>query len=156
MTQGSPTRFATAVNLLIILRFQTMEETPMSADTPNARVNEQLLHDLIICEVKEKYDKIHKEVHINPGQEENFDVKGIFPDIVFAGYGQIIQVIEVETESNLTKDRAAHWERLAGLSVPCTLLVAKKHQRAVTDLLWKTGLMAKIKVGTYDIVFEKL
>ena len=128
----------------------------MSADSPQATVNEQLLHDLIVCEVKEKYGKIHKEVHINPGQEKNFDVQGIFPDVVFAGYGQVTQVIEVETEGNLTKDRAAHWEKLAGLGIPCTLLVAKRHQRAVTDLLWKTGLMAKIKVATYDIVFEKL
>ena len=29
-------------------------------------------------------------------------------------------------------------------------------QRLVTDLLWKTGLMAKVKVATYDVTFENL
>ncbi len=128
----------------------------MNTEAANPEFTEQLLRDLIIHEVKEKYGKIYKEVHINSGNEKNFDVQGIYPHIVFAGYGQITQVIEVETASTLNKDRAAHWEKLASMGIPCTLLVSKKYQRAVTDLLWKTGLMAKIKVATYDIVFEKL
>lgn len=128
----------------------------MSTETPKSPIDETLLRDLIIYEVKEKYEKLHKEVHINPGKEKNFEVKGFFPDIAFGGYGQITQIIEVETESNLTKDRAAHWEKLAGMGVPCTLLVPKKHQRTVTDILWKTGLMAKVKVATFEMRFEKL
>lgn len=128
----------------------------MNSETPKAPIDETLLRDLVIYEVKEKYGKIHKEVHINPGQEKNFEVKGYFPDIVFGGYGFITQIIEVETESTLNKDRAVHWEKLAGIGIACTLLVPKKHQRTVTDILWKTGLMAKVKVATYDMVFEKL
>ncbi|HNR13026.1 MAG TPA: hypothetical protein PKM59_06925 [Thermodesulfobacteriota bacterium] len=128
----------------------------MSAESSGSAVNGQLLHDLIIHAVKEKYAMIHKTVYINPGQEKNFDIQGIFPDIVFGGYGQIVQIVEVETDSTLTKDRTAHWEKLAGLGVPFAILVAKKNQRLVTDLLWKSGLMAKAKVATFDIVFEKL
>lgn len=128
----------------------------MNTEASTSSVSEQMLHDLIIHAVEEKYSMIHKSVYINPGQEKNFDIQGIYPDIVFGGYGQIVQIIEVETESSLTKDRTAHWEKLAGLGVPFTILVAKKHQRTVTDLLWKSGLMAKARVATFDIVFEKL
>ena len=65
--------------------------------------NEQLTRELVIQEVKDKISKIHKEVHINPGEEKNFEVKGIYPDIIFGGYGQVIQIIEVATESRLNK-----------------------------------------------------
>jgi len=128
----------------------------MSNEPAKQSIDEQLIHDFIIYEVKEKYGKIHKEVYINPGQEKNFDVRGIFPDIAFGGYGHITHIVEVETTGSLNRDRAAHWEKLAGLGVPCTILVAKRDQRSVTDILWKTGLMAKVNVATYDVVFEKL
>jgi len=118
--------------------------------------DEQSLHDLVIHEVKTKYSKIHKEVHINPGEEKNFEVKGLYPDIVFGGYGQIIQLIEVETESNLNKERLSYWKQVVATGIPCALLVAKKNQRTLHDLIWKTGLMAKVKVATFDIIFENL
>lgn len=121
-----------------------------------ANLNEQLIHDLIIQEVKNRYLKIHKEVHINPGEEKNFAVQGYYPDIIFGGYGQIVQVAEVETESNLTKERVPYWERLASLGIPCAILVAKRNQRMLHDLLWKTGLMGKVKVALFDIIFENL
>jgi len=117
---------------------------------------EQLMHDLIIHEVKNKYAKIHKEVHVNPGEEKNFEIQGLYPDVIFGGYGQIIQVVEVETEITLTKERVPYWQKLAGLGIPCVILVAQRHQRILTDLLWKTGLMGKVKVALFDIVFENL
>lgn len=119
-------------------------------------LDEQLLHDLIIHEVKAKYSKIHKEVHINPGEEKNFEVQGLYPDVVFGGYGQTTQIVEVETKSKLNKERVSRWEKLAGTGLPLTILVARKHQRILTDLLWKTGLMAKVKVATFEITFENL
>jgi hypothetical protein len=119
-------------------------------------LDDQLLHDLIIHQVKAKYSKIHKEVHINPGDEKNFEIQGCYPDIAFGGYRQITQIIEVETEANLHRDRVAHWEGLARIGKQVTILVAKQHQRTLTDLLWKTGLMGKVKVATFDIVFENL
>ena len=119
-------------------------------------LDEKLLHDLVIHEVKTKYSKIYKEVHINPGEEKNFEVKGLYPDIVFGGYGQIIQIIEVETENNLNKERLPYWEQLVETGIQCTILIAKKHQRILNDLIWKTGLMAKVKVATFDMIFENL
>ena len=119
-------------------------------------LNEQFFHDLIIHEVKERYSKIHKEVHINPGEERNFEVQGLYPDIIFGGYGQIIQIIEVETEGNLNKERASYWEKLANTGIPFTILVAKRNQKVLTDLLWKVGLMAKVKVATFEITFGNL
>ncbi|MBN2466919.1 MAG: hypothetical protein JXD19_02110, partial [Deltaproteobacteria bacterium] len=110
-------------------------------------VDEQLLHDLVVNEVQTKYSRIHKEVYVNSGEAKNREVKGTYPDIVFGGYGQITQIIEVETENTLTTERAAYWEQLAATGVQCTLLVPKKCQRLVTDLIWKTGLMAKVKVA---------
>ena len=119
-------------------------------------LNEQFFHDLIIHKVKERYSKIHKEVHINPGKERNFEIQGLYPDIIFGGYGQIIQIIEVETEGNLNKERASYWEKLANTGIPFTILVAKRNQKVLTDLLWKVGLMAKVKVATFEITFGNL
>jgi hypothetical protein len=119
-------------------------------------LTEQLMHDLIIHEVKNKYARIHKEVHINPGEEKNFEIQGLYPDVIFGGYGQIIQVVEVEIENNLNKERVPYWEKVASLGIPCTILVAKRNQRMLNDLLWKTGLMGKVKVALFDIIFENL
>lgn len=119
-------------------------------------LDERLLHDLVVQQVKAKYSRIHKEVHVNPGEEKNFEVQGLYPDIVFGGYGQIVQIVEVETEKDLTPERVPYWQSLACTGTQCTLLVAKQHQRTLTDLLWKTGLMGKLKVATFDVIFENL
>ena len=56
--------------------------------------NEQLLHDWVIERLKEKYSRMYKEIHVNPGNEKNFEFKGHYPDAVFVNYGQVILIVD--------------------------------------------------------------
>jgi len=118
--------------------------------------SEQFLHDFIIGEVKKRYSVAYKEIHINPGEEKNFEVKGQYPDVVFGGYGQITRLVEVETEGSIKEESVQRWKEMAGLGIQLTILVPKEYQRKATELLWKTGLMAKVKIATFDLVFSGL
>ncbi len=47
--------------------------------------DEQFLHDWVIQKIKEKYSRLYKEVHTNPGEEKNFDGRSSFDLSFFRG-----------------------------------------------------------------------
>jgi hypothetical protein len=116
--------------------------------------NEQFLHDWVIEKLKEKYSRLYKEVHINPGEEKNFEFKGYYPDVVFVNYGQIVLIAEVETEESINEEEAKEWKGLSNLGVQLVLLVPKEMQNAAREICWKNGIAAKVKVGFFDVVLS--
>ena len=113
--------------------------------------DEQFLHDWVIRKVHEKYSRLYSEVHINPGDEKNFEHGGKYPDAVFVNYGQVVQIVEVETKETITAERTAKWKELSELGVKLSLLVPKDQQAKARDLCWKDGLAAKVNLGSFDV-----
>ena len=113
--------------------------------------DEQFLHDWVIRKVHEKYSREYSEVHINPGEETNYEYNGAYPDIIFENYGQIVQIAEVETMETITEQRAEKWKSLSGLGAKLSLLVPKNMQNAARDICWKSGLVAKVNIGSFDV-----
>jgi len=113
--------------------------------------DEQFLHDWVIRKVHEKYSKLYSEVHINPGEENNYDYKEVYPDIVVENYGQVVQIIEVETAETINQDRIQKWKDLSELGVKLSLLVPKDQQNKARDICWKGGLVAKVNIGSFDV-----
>jgi len=113
--------------------------------------DEQFLHDWVIRKVQEKYSRLYSEVHINPGDEKNYEYNGSYPDIVVANYGQTVQIVEVETRETINNERAAKWKNLSELGVKLSLLVPKEMQNATRDICWKSGLVAKVNIGSFDV-----
>ena len=113
--------------------------------------DEQFLHDWVIRKVREKYSKLYSEVYINPGDEKNHEYKGNYPDIVVVNYGQTVQIVEVETRETINNERAAKWKNLSELGVKLSLLVPKEMQNAARDICWKSGLVAKVNIGSFDV-----
>jgi len=113
--------------------------------------DEQFLHDWVIRKVHEKYSRQYSKVHINPGEEKNFEYNGAYPDIIFENYGQIVQVVEVETKETINEQRAEKWKNLSGLGAKLHLLVPKDMQNAARDICWKDGLVAKVNIGSFDV-----
>lgn len=113
--------------------------------------DEQFLHDWVIRKVQEKYSKLYSEVHINPGDEKNYEHNGSYPDIVVINYGQTVQIVEVETTETINNERAAKWKNLSGLGVKLSLLVPKEMQSVARDICWKSGLVAKVNIGSFDV-----
>ena len=116
--------------------------------------DEQFLHDWVIRKVHEKYSRMFSEVKINPGEEKNFAHKEMYPDAVIINYGQVVQIVEVETRETINADRVGKWKKLSGLGVKFSLLVPKELQGAARDICWKNGLAAKINIGSFDVMLN--
>jgi hypothetical protein len=116
--------------------------------------NDQFLHDWVIEKLREKYSRLYKEIHINPGEERNFEFKGHYPDVVFVNYGQVVLIAEVETEGTINEEEVEEWKELSGLGVQLVLLVPKEMQNAARDICWRSGIAAKVKIGFFDVVLN--
>ena len=113
--------------------------------------DEQFLHDWVIRKVHEKYSREYSNVHINPGDEKNFEYNGAYPDIVFENYDQIVMIAEVETRETINEERAEKWKSLSELGAKLSLLVPKNMQNEARDICWKAGLVAKVNIGSFDV-----
>lgn len=116
--------------------------------------DEQFLHDWVIGKIREKYSKLYKEVHTNPGKEKNFELKGYHPDVVFVNYGQIVLVAEVETKETINEGEAEEWKDLSNLGVQLVLVVPKEMQNTAREICWKKGIAAKIKIGFFEVTLS--
>ena len=114
-------------------------------------MDEQFLHDWVIRKVSEKYSREYSKVHINPGDEKNYEYNGAYPDIVFENYEQIVMIAEVETKETINEQRAEKWKDLSELGAKLSLLVPKHMQNAARDICWKSGLVAKVNIGSFDV-----
>lgn len=113
--------------------------------------DEQFLHDWVIRKVHEKYSRLYSEVHINPGDEKNREYQGKYPDAVIINYGQVIQIVEVETRETINTERVGKWKELSNLGVKFSLLVPKELLAATRDICWKNGLAAKVNIGAFEV-----
>ncbi len=113
--------------------------------------DEQFLHDWVIRKIEEKYARTFSEVHINPGDEKNFEYQGLYPDAVFVNYGQTVQIVEVETKETVTEENLPKWTAMSEAGVKLSLLVPKEQQKHARDLCWKAGLVAKVNLGSFDV-----
>ncbi len=116
--------------------------------------DEQFLHDWVIRKVHEKYSRLYSEIRINPGRETNFDYKGKYPDIIIVNYGQVVQIVEVETRESINIERVPKWKELSELGVKFTLMVPKELEGHARDICWKNGLAAKVNLGGFDVLIN--
>lgn len=112
---------------------------------------EKLIHDWVIRQAEQKYSSLYNEISTNPGEEQLCEFEGFFPDVILGSYGQVVQIIEVETEATIDEKRSEYWKALSELSVQLILLVPAKSKTKVTDLCWKSGLAGKVKIGTFEV-----
>lgn len=113
--------------------------------------DEQFLHDWVIRQSREKFRRLYNEININPGDEKNAEFKGFYPDILLGSYGQVVQIIEVETRSTVDESRIDYWKKVSDLGVKLIILVPKELQNKLRDMCFKNGLAAKVNIGSFDV-----
>lgn len=116
--------------------------------------DEQILHDWIIRTLQDKYSRTYSEIRINIGEERGCEFKGYYPDVLFVNYGQVTQIVEVETPESVNAGRVKYWKELSELGVKLVVLVPRKSQKHAMELCWTNSLAAKVKIGTYDFQIE--
>lgn len=113
--------------------------------------DEQFLHDWVIRQSREKFRRLYNEININPGDEKNVEFKGFYPDVLLGSYGQVVQIIEVETPSTVDESRIDYWKQVSELGVKLVILVPKELQNKLRDMCFKSGLAAKVNIGSFDV-----
>ncbi len=113
--------------------------------------DEQFLHDWVIRKIKEKNGRTYSEVKINPGEEQNFELNGKYPDVVYVNHGQIVSIIEVDTKETVSEDSIGKWKALSELGAKLSIVVPKEDQNKARDLVWKNGLVAKVDIKFFDV-----
>jgi len=109
------------------------------------------LHDWVIRTISEKYSRLYTKININPGEEQNFEFNGTYPDVVFINYEQVTQIIEVEMADNINEDRIEHWKKMSDLGAQLVILVPKESEKKMRNISFDSGLAAKVKIGTFDV-----
>jgi len=122
-----------------------------SAGRASRDTDEQFLHDWVIRKIKEKYGRLYKEVHINPGDEKNYEFKGKYPDAVFVNYGQVVMIVEVETAETVNEGEAEQWRELSELGVKLSIIVPKENQKKAREICWDKGLAAKVNITGFGV-----
>lgn len=105
--------------------------------------SEKLLHDLIVDYLKQKLAMEYKEIKVNPTGN---------PDLILANHGLVLAMVEVETESSVTPEKAQEWKTMAGQGSKLILMVPKNLKVKTTEILWQKGIADKVGVGTYEIL----
>ncbi|MGB9716652.1 MAG: hypothetical protein ACPL1G_09650 [Thermodesulfovibrionales bacterium] len=111
----------------------------------------ELVHEIILEQVRRKLSRDYKEIGINKAGEKKVEYKGHFPDMVLGNHGIILAILEVETAESISEKSAERWKTLSDLGVKLILMVPKDMKVKATELLWSKGLMGKVSIGTYEI-----
>lgn len=107
--------------------------------------NDHLVHDLIVDHLKHRFRKEYSEIKVNPGGN---------PDLTLSNHGLVLALVEVETESSITPEKAGQWKDLAQPGLKLVLMVPKTARVRVMEMLWQTGIADRVGVGTYDIAIN--
>jgi hypothetical protein len=104
--------------------------------------SEKLLHDLIVDRLRRKFAAQYREIKTNEGGG---------PDLVLANHGIALAVVEVETDTTITREKAEKWKEMAGTGQKLILMVPKNAKVKTMELLWKEGIADRVGVGSYEI-----
>jgi hypothetical protein len=113
--------------------------------------DEKLFHNWMVSYLKGRLKRDYDEVKANIEGKEQNEYKGHFPDLILGNHGMVLALMEVETESTITPDKADAWKQISGLGAKLILMVPKASKAKLIDLLWKKGLADKTAIGSYDI-----
>jgi hypothetical protein len=108
-------------------------------------MDEKLLHNLILNYLRQRLSKEYKEIKVNPEGD---------PDIILSNHGLILAVVEIETESTITNEKAERWKEIIDSGEKLILMVPKQAKVKVMELLWQKGIGDRVGVGSYEIVIN--
>jgi hypothetical protein len=113
--------------------------------------SDSTIHDWLVTYLKQRLSRDYDDISINLKGEKKAEVKGHFPDLILGNHGMELAIVKVETERNITPEKADEWEALSGLGVKLIIIAPGAMKSKIIDQLWKKGIVDKVSVGSYDI-----
>jgi hypothetical protein len=115
------------------------------------REEDRLIHDLVVNNLKKKLSREFRDIKVNLYGEKAHAFKDLYPDIIISNHGMVILIIEVETESSLSQEKAEIWKKISDTGTKLNVIVPRELKVRATELLWQTGLAGKVGIGTYEL-----
>lgn len=113
--------------------------------------NDNPIHDWVVSYLKQKLSRDYNDIQVNLGGEKKAEFNGYFPDLILGNHGMVLAVMEVETEKDITAEKADEWKKISGKGVKLYIMIPGALKAKVMDLLWKAGIVDKVSIGTYDM-----
>lgn len=113
--------------------------------------SDNVFHNWMVSYLRNRLSKDYKDIKSNPVGEETEEYKGFYPDLILSNHGMVMALVEVETEETIQEERAGYWKELSGTGTKLILMVPDQSRAKVTDLLWKSGIMHNVSVGSYSL-----
>lgn len=104
--------------------------------------DEELVHNLIVDYLKKRLSREYKEIEVNPSGN---------PDLILANHGLTLAIVEVETDSSITPEKAEKWKIMSQQN-KLIIMVPKNAKVKAMEFLWQKGIGDKVGIGTYEIV----
>jgi|GEM_PF-281326 len=111
----------------------------------------RLIHDLVVNNLKRRLSREFQDIRVNLYGEKKHAFKDLYPDLIVSNHGMVILVIEVETESSLSQQKAEIWKKISDTGTKLNVIVPRELKVKATELLWQTGLAGKVSIGTYEL-----
>ncbi|MBT3475544.1 hypothetical protein HN460_01230 [bacterium] len=112
---------------------------------------EMFLHDWVVEEIKVQYYKEFNEIKINKFGVEDNEIDGLFPDVIFGNYGQIIMLGEVEVDSTINSESIKRWKMIQDLGISLIIFVPIVKLKIVRDMCWENKLIERVKVSSFSV-----
>ena len=116
--------------------------------------DENLTHEIILEHLRKKLSKEYKQIGINKQGEHKIAYKDHYPDMILGNHGMVLSLLEVETEESVTEKQIERWKAFSKLGVKLIIMVPKQLKVKVTELIWNSGLVGKVSLGTYEITIQ--
>ncbi len=109
------------------------------------------LHDWVIEEIQYQYAKEFNEIKINKYDSKENLIDGLYPDIIFGNYGQVVLLGEVEVNSTINDKSVNQWKELMSIGINLIVFVPKVKLKEVRDMCWDNKLIEKIKISPFSV-----
>ena len=109
------------------------------------------LHDWVIDEIQYQYSKEFNEIKINKYDSKDNIFEGMYPDIIFGNYGEIVMIGEVETVLEPLESIISHWKELQKTNISLIIFVPKDKLKEARDICWNNQLIERVKVSTFSV-----
>ena len=117
------------------------------------KIENKLLHDRVVEEIKNNLNQKDYDIYINPGSEKNASVSGNYPDVIMTKKGEttVQFIMEVETSDSITKTEAeGQWKKYATeIKATFYLVVPKASISRAIQLCQQVGVNARF--ATYVV-----
>lgn len=117
------------------------------------KIENKLLHDRVVEEIKDNLNQKDYDIYINPGSEKNASVAGNYPDVIMTKKGEttVQFIMEVETSDSITKTEAEdQWKKYATeIKATFYLIVPEASRSRAIQLCQQVGVNARF--ATYVV-----